>query len=128
MRFILVENIEQPIKKKSRGQTSLKKALVELAYVLYDNFDRNKAWSVHHVNTDHEDNKIGNLSLMPSGLHSSYHNKKNKTQADIDKYERETIYIGRDLEELIKRDGTVDEGLTIYIKNLKEAISLINNK
>ena len=111
--------IEDLIAKASRrGQTSLKKALVELAkIVLPDTFiDENLTWCVHHIDCDENNNKIENLSIIPLGnhtrLHTSIRNNQIKDVHKVDDYAKDynIVLVGPALAKIISDSKNCKDG------------------
>lgn len=113
-----------------RGQTSLKKALVELAkIVLPDTFiDENLTWCVHHIDCDENNNKIENLSIIPLGnhtrLHTSIRNNQIKDVHKVDDYAKDynIVLVGPALAKIISDSKNCKDG-DIIKESLKTSLN-----
>ena len=113
MRFRLVETITEG----DRGQTSLKRVLVSLAHFIYKDFNKNQNYDIHHINGLHDDNRLSNIALMTHGAHSSYHRNK-KLGKSLSDYSKHIIPIGKDIENIVWRQGFDEEPLVEMLNSL----------
>lgn len=68
--LILIKNY---LTEKYPGQTNLRKVLENIASLICDEYDPSKTYAIHHLNGDHNDNRLENIALMDSKRHNSYH-------------------------------------------------------
>lgn len=114
----LIENLVNEASR--RGQTSLKKALIELTKIVLPevSMDENLTWCVHHIDCDENNNKIENLSIIPLGdhtkLHTSIRNNEIKDVHKVDDYAKDynIVLVGPALAKIISdskkyRDGDI---------------------
>ena len=123
--------IEDLIAKASRrGQTSLKKALVELAKIVLPDtaIDENLTWCVHHIDCDENNNKIENLSIIPLGnhtrLHASIRNNEIKDVHKVDDYAKDynIVPVGPALAKIISDSKNCKDG-DIIKESLKTSLN-----
>ena len=123
--------IEDLIAKASRrGQTSLKKALVELAKIVLPDtaIDENVTWCVHHIDCDENNNKIENLSIIPLGnhtrLHTSIRNNEIKDVHKVDDYAKDynIVLVGPALAKIISDSKNCKDG-DIIKESLKTSLN-----
>lgn len=89
----------------SRGETTLRKLLIEIAKQLdLPNYDPTQTHALHHYNGDHTDNSLTNLTLMPSSLHSSMHHRHNITSEWKKLYGDSIVHIGEAIKEVLDKD------------------------
>lgn len=96
------------------GQTALKMFLIEALRPVYGELGEGveesfagqpRIWTVHHINTQHGNNKLDNLALMTNAAHSAYHKSSfalseeelrkwmNKQNEESSKYKNQVIII-----------------------------------
>lgn len=76
--------------KTETGTQSCHRYLVEL----YLGFPIPQGFSVHHINFNHSDNRLENLMLLPTPLHTWLHRTKNTQDlftSNLEKIKRENI-------------------------------------
>lgn len=113
-----------------RGQTSLKKALVELAKIVLSDtaIDENLTWCVHHIDCDENNNKIENLSIIPQGnhtrLHTSIRNNEIKDVHKVDDYAKDynIVPVGPALAKIISDSKNCKDG-DIIKESLKTSLN-----
>lgn len=123
--------IEDLIAKASRrGQTSLKKALVELAKIVLPDtaIDENLTWCVHHIDCNENNNNIENLSIIPLGnhtkLHTSIRNNEIKDIHKVDDYAKDynIVLVGPALAKIISDSKSCKDG-DIIKESLKTSLN-----
>ncbi len=101
---LLIESC-QLAESSSRGETTLRKLLIEIAKQLdLPNYDPAQTYVLHHYNKDHADNSLTNLTLMPSSLHSSMHHRHNITPEWKKIYEDSIVHIGEAINDVLTAD------------------------
>ncbi len=101
---ILVED-SQLTESGSRGETTLRKLLIEIAKQLnLPNYDPAQTYVLHHYDEDHSNNNLTNLTLMPSSLHSSMHHRHNITPEWKKTYEDSIVHIGEVINDVLAAD------------------------
>lgn len=106
---------------EASGQTSLKRVLVNIA--IHNNLTAKCSWlknesliHVHHIDLDHNNNDVRNLSLIKSSNHIGLHNKLRSPKIN------DKVDAARQLHEKCVSDGYA----LPVIKLLEEFISNIN--
>lgn len=125
----IVENVDNNILDEARrGQTSLKLVMVEVAKELYPDIDFSQpaTWCIHHVDGNDKNNSLINISLMKRGNHTSLHSAiRYKKLEKIKDLEKSILYVGRDLINKTKLEGTASEEKILNDSYIKAKNALI---
>ena len=119
MKFKLIEDTLN----EDRGETTLRKVLETIASALkLNNGGSGRKWCLHHLDGEHSNNAIENLSLMDMSQHSSYHGILRSHNIDIksdeakkllkENYSKYVIYIGENLLNALNSVAISDENAT----------------
>lgn len=86
---------------------------LHIAVWRYHNGEIPKGYHVHHIDEDRSNNQLENLCLLPAGIHSSWHQHREKQR----EYQKHHI---KDMQELAAEWHGSEEGIEFHRKHAKE--------
>lgn len=86
---------------------------LHIAVWRYHNGEIPKGYHVHHIDEDRSNNQLENLCLLPAGIHSSWHQHREKQR----EYQKRHI---KDMQELAAEWHGSEEGIEFHRKHAKE--------